>query len=275
MITNNFDSTVYFFYSPFINPLNKSKETHMAGIMKLKNVLREPNVVEVKPWKSIHNTIKEPMITGLGPFDIKESILAMGFARITKPDVLGSPTHAHPFDQWIYLIGESTNFVDFDADIEFTLGDKILKINYPCYIFVPKYTKHCPLDIKRVGKPFIFIDVSVTPEASVRSEKISKVGRPTYVAKNNKPAKKTKAAAAPKATKTVKASKTAKVAKAPKATKAAKPVKATKTPKIKKAAKPVKAAKTTRTVKAAKTAKVVKTVKAPKAVKKAKATKKK
>jgi hypothetical protein len=39
----------------------------MAGIMKLKNVLREPNVVQLKPWKSIHNTIKEPMITGLGP----------------------------------------------------------------------------------------------------------------------------------------------------------------------------------------------------------------
>ena len=158
----------------------------MAGMAKLKNVLREPNVVELKPWKSIHNTIKEPMITGLGPVDIKDSVLAMGFARITKPDVLGAPTHVHPFDQWIYLIGESTNFVDFDADIELTFGDEILKINYPCYVFVPKNTKHCPLDIKRVGKPFIFIDVSITPEASVRPEKPSKVSRPKYIAKNNK-----------------------------------------------------------------------------------------
>ena len=158
----------------------------MAGMVKLENVLREPNVVELKPWKSIHNTIKAPMITGLGQIDIMDSNLAMGFAHITEPDVLGSPTHVHPFDQWVYLIGESKNFVDFDADIEFTLGDEILKINYPCYIFIPKGTKHCPLDIKRVGKPFIFIDVSVTPEASVRSEEVSKVGRPKYVAKNNK-----------------------------------------------------------------------------------------
>ncbi len=212
-----------------MNPLNKSKETHMAGIMKLKNVLREPNVVQLKPWKSIHDTIKEPMITGLGPMDIKDSALAMGFARITKPDVLGTPTHAHPFDQWIYLIGESRNFIDFDADIEFTLGDEILKINYPCYIFVPKYTKHCPLDIKRVGKPLIFIDVSITAEASVRPEKLSKVvGRPNYIAKNNKPrkaSKKSKAAEAPKATKTVKA---AKATKAVKATKTVKKAKATK-----------------------------------------------
>ena len=158
----------------------------MAGMDKLKNVLREPNVVELKPWKSIHNTIKEPMITGLGPMDIKESALAMGFARITKPDSLGNPTHKHPFDQWIYLIGESKNFVDFDADIEFTLGDEIIKIDYPCYIFVPKETMHCPLDIKRVGKPFIFIDVSITQEASVRPKKLAKGGRPKYIAKKTK-----------------------------------------------------------------------------------------
>jgi hypothetical protein len=158
----------------------------MAGMDKLENVVREPNVVELKPWKSIHDTIKEPMITGLGPMDIPESVLGMGFARISKPDSLGNPTHKHPFDQWIYLIGESKNFVDFDADIEFTLGDEIIKIDYPCYIFVPKETMHCPLDIKRVGKPFIFIDISITQEASVRPEKTASVKRPTYIAKKNK-----------------------------------------------------------------------------------------
>jgi len=160
------------------------KEVVMAaGMDKLKNVVREPNVVELKPWKSIHDTIKEPMITGLGPTDIPESALAMGFARITKPDVLGYPPHKHPFDQWIYLIGESNNFADFDADVEFTLGDEILKINYACYIFIPKNVMHCPLDIKRVGKPFIFIDASITQEASVRPNKIAAVKRPRYITK--------------------------------------------------------------------------------------------
>ncbi len=158
----------------------------MAGMAKLENVMREPNVVELKPWKSIHDTIKAPMVTGLGPTDIPESALSMGFARITEPDSLGNPTHVHPFDQWVYLIGDTNNFADFDADVEFTYGDRVLKINYPCYIFIPKGTRHCPLDIKRVGKPFIFIDVSITPEASVRPDKITTGGRPTYVAKNNK-----------------------------------------------------------------------------------------
>jgi hypothetical protein len=106
--------------------------THRQSVF----VVREPNVVELKPWKSIHNTIKEPMVTGLGGMDIPESVPAMGFARITKPDSLGAPAHRHPHDQWMYLIGETHNFADFDADIEMRLGKKIVKINYPCYIFI-------------------------------------------------------------------------------------------------------------------------------------------
>ena len=152
----------------------------MPGMDNLKNVVREKNVVELKPWKSIHKTIKEPMVTGLN--EVPESVLAMGFARITEPVSMGNPTHKHPHDQWIYLIGESTNFGELDADIEMTLGDKIVKINYPCYIFIPKNIMHCPLDVKRVGKPFIFIDARVTEEASVRPESVKKHASIKYIA---------------------------------------------------------------------------------------------
>lgn len=158
----------------------------MAGMDLLKNVVREPNVVELKPWKSIHDTIKEPMVTGLGPMDIPKSVMAMGFARITKPDTLGYPAHKHPFDQWVYLIGDSKNFAKFDAEVEFGLAGKMVKINYPCYIFIPKNVMHGPLEIKRVGSPFLFIDARVTKEASVRPKKVAKVKQVTYIAKNNK-----------------------------------------------------------------------------------------
>ena len=155
----------------------------MAGMDNFKNVVREPNVVELKPWKSIHEEIKEPMVTGLGTVEIPESVLAMGFARITEPVCMGSPTHKHPFDQWIYLIGDSDNFAELDADIELTLGDEIVKINYPCYIFIPKGVMHCPLDVKRVGKPFIFIDTRITEEASVRPTSVKKQPQINYIAK--------------------------------------------------------------------------------------------
>ncbi|HHX74992.1 MAG TPA: hypothetical protein GX699_08835 [Firmicutes bacterium] len=158
----------------------------MAVMENLKNVVREPNVVELKPWKSIHDEIKEPMVTGLGTVDIPESVLAMGFARITEPVCMGAPTHKHPFDQWIYLIGDSDNFAELDADIEMTLGDKIVKINYPCYIFIPKNVLHCPLDVKRVGKPFLFIDARVTEEASVRPATVKKSPQVQYIATKKK-----------------------------------------------------------------------------------------
>ncbi len=126
---------------------------------KLGNVVREPNVVEFKPWKSIHSTITSPMITAWGSGDIPESKLAIGFAYITKPDTLGGATHSHAHDQWIFLIGgDGRNFLEFDADAEMLLGDRVRKVDYSCYFFIPANTPHCPLVVKRVGKPIVFID---------------------------------------------------------------------------------------------------------------------
>jgi hypothetical protein len=141
----------------------------MTKLQELKNIIHEPNVVEFQPWQSVHDTITAPMITALGAKDVPDSHLAIGFAYITKPESLGGDTHQHPFDQWIFLIGgDGQNFLDFDADVEMFLGDGYKKINYSCYFFVPKGMKHCPLVIKRVGKPLIFIDARITAEASVR-----------------------------------------------------------------------------------------------------------
>lgn len=153
---------------------------------KLKNVVRETNVVELMPWKSIHKEIVEPMITGLGNMEVHDSHLAMGFGRITEPVTMGLPTHKHPHDQWIWLIGEPEHFHEFDADVEMTLGDKIVKINYPCYIFIPKNVMHCPLDVKRVGKPFIFIDARISEEASVRPKTYKKHAPVKYIAPKKK-----------------------------------------------------------------------------------------
>ena len=66
------------------------------------------------------------------------------------------------------LILDGRNFLDFDADIEMFLDGEVKKVNYPCYFFIPKGMTHCPLEIKRVGKPLVFIDARVTEAASVR-----------------------------------------------------------------------------------------------------------
>jgi hypothetical protein len=153
-------------FASVLSTLNASamaaqKPTYMNSnaMRNLKNVVREPNVVELKPWQSMHASITSPMITALGGADIPGSKLAIGFAYITTPETLGGATHSHEHPQWIFLIGgDGKNFVEFDAEAEMLLGDEVRKVDYSCYFYIPPNTPHCPLVIKRVNKPIIFID---------------------------------------------------------------------------------------------------------------------
>lgn len=134
----------------------------MVSLEELKNVEHARNLIELKPWTSVIKTITHPMITALGGKDVPGNRLAIGFAHITRPDQISGPTHNHPHDQWIFLVGTSDNFVDFDADIEFELDHKVQKIDYPFYAYIPAGMDHCPLVVKRLGKPIIFIDARIT-----------------------------------------------------------------------------------------------------------------
>jgi hypothetical protein len=137
----------------------------MASLNELVNLRHESNLVELKPWKSMHDSITLPMITALGEKDIPGSQLVIGFAYIDKPEEkLGIQTHIHPSrDQWIFLFG-AKNFVEFDADAEIFLDDKYYKVDYPFYAYIPAGMAHLPLRITRVGKPLIFIDARVAPD---------------------------------------------------------------------------------------------------------------
>jgi hypothetical protein len=167
LVSKGHDVLGYNFNLPFLSK-SMIMEDDVISIDKLKNIKHGPNIIELKPWRSRHDTITAPMITALGAKDIPESNLGIGFAYITKPETLIEETHQHPFDQWIFFIGgDGKNFLDFDADIEMFLDGETRKVNYPCYFFVPKNMNHCPLVIKRVGKPLVFIDARMTEEASV------------------------------------------------------------------------------------------------------------
>ena len=136
----------------------------MVSLEKLKNVVQVPNLVKLMPGRSRHDTISAPMIASMGGKDVPGSRLAIGFAHIDKPDTIIDSSHTHLHDQWIFLTGTSDNFIDFDADIEFGLDNKIYKINYPFYAYIPAGMYHCPLIVKRVGKPIIFIDARIIEE---------------------------------------------------------------------------------------------------------------
>ena len=138
----------------------------MVSLGKLENIRHESNLIQLMPWKSIHESITLPMITALGERDIPGNRLSIGFAYIDQPEEkIGIETHIHPNrDQWIFLFG-AKNFVEFDADVEFYLDGEFRKIDYAFYAYIPAGMSHEPLKITRVGKPLIFIDARVAPES--------------------------------------------------------------------------------------------------------------
>ncbi len=137
----------------------------MGQLGQLKNIRHESNLIELKGWRSMHESITLPMITALGERDIPGSKLMLGFAYIDKPEEqIGIKAHIHTDrDQWIFLFG-ARDFTQFDADVEFYLDDAWHKISYPFYAYIPKGMTHEPLKITRVGKPLIFIDARIEPD---------------------------------------------------------------------------------------------------------------
>jgi hypothetical protein len=135
---------------------------------KISNVKHGPYISEFKPGYSLHKTITAPMIGAFGAKDIDGANLALGFSYLTEPFTMIAESHKHDFEQFLFFIGgDPKNFADFGAEIELTLDAEINTINYASWVYIPKGIMHCPLNIKRIDKPVIFIDARLTREASV------------------------------------------------------------------------------------------------------------
>ncbi len=81
-----------------------------------------------------------------------------------KEMIVGMPME-HDFIQIIGFIG--TNPMDcreFDAEIEFCLGEEKEKhiINTPTVVSIAKHLSHGPIEITRINKPFIFLELMLT-----------------------------------------------------------------------------------------------------------------
>jgi hypothetical protein len=61
-----------------------------------------------------------------------------------------------------FIGGDPTNITDLGAQIEFTLGDEKHVITRPAIVSIPKGLVHCPIVIKKVKKPLVFLEVSLT-----------------------------------------------------------------------------------------------------------------
>ena len=119
--------------------------------------------------KSKHPQIDYPMPLVQGGPDLNGANFSMGIAYVTKPVVMGGDPHSHDFDQILFFIGaDLKDAKNFDAELEMYLEDKFEPINSACFVHVPAGTMHGTVNVKKVNKPFIFMDITLAPLGSSR-----------------------------------------------------------------------------------------------------------
>ncbi len=91
-------------------------------------------------------------------FDNLNIDLHVNYHCMTKPLFMVHEPHAHPcYEILAFIGGNPLNIRDFGGEVELTLGDEKHIINSTCFVVIPPGLPHCPLNFKRVDKPFMFM----------------------------------------------------------------------------------------------------------------------
>ena len=88
--------------------------------------------------------------------------ITMAYHCVTKPKLFDM-THSHNFQEVLCFIGGNPlDITDFGAEVEIQLGPEHEKhtITKTSCVSIPPNLPHCPLNIKRVDKPIIFLEIS-------------------------------------------------------------------------------------------------------------------
>jgi len=88
-----------------------------------------------------------------------------------KPDVIIKTPHSHDFVEIIGLLGtDPMNCREFEAEFEWCLGEEQEKhiINVPTVVSMAKGLLHGPIEITKIDKPIIFLEVMLTGGYSIQ-----------------------------------------------------------------------------------------------------------
>ena len=128
-------------------------------------------ITELGTIQSIYKQITASQVAVGGERDLAGANFSLGWSYLTEPFLMVAEAHTHDFDQIIFFLGGDNNNVgDFGAEVEFHLGENEEKhiINYTSCVYIPAGVVHCPLNIKSVTRPIVFIDITLSPGFSIR-----------------------------------------------------------------------------------------------------------
>jgi hypothetical protein len=107
--------------------------------------------------------VVKPQAYFRGACQIPGSEFNSSFQIFVKPFFLDRVQHYHEHDEYLIFLGASfPNVVEWDADVEFTVGKlgedaETFQITQPTIVRIPAGIWHCPLQFKRIDKPILFM----------------------------------------------------------------------------------------------------------------------
>jgi len=117
--------------------------------------------------RPLTDTILSPTISFRGDSDLPGAGINLGFRYYVKPFKMELQSHHHDVDEYLFFLGGQLPDLtaNFDAEIEIFLGSEYERhiITRPCILYIPRGFEHNPMDIKRVGKPLLFMPLLLAP----------------------------------------------------------------------------------------------------------------
>jgi hypothetical protein len=113
--------------------------------------------------------------------------MSMGLQFVTKPFVSDNPCHTHNFHELLaWYGGNPDDPEDFGAEVVIYLGEEKEKhvFTSPTIVYLPEGFPHCPLEITRVDRPIIQLEIMLVGEGGTRDayfEEDLKVQKPAMV----------------------------------------------------------------------------------------------
>lgn len=103
-----------------------------------------------------------------GARQIPGANLNLGWQLFVRPMLLEKEPHTHDFDEYLVFLGGTLPdlFSSFQAEIDFCIGEELEQhlIDKATIIFIPRGMVHCPLNIRKVDKPFLFQAILEAPK---------------------------------------------------------------------------------------------------------------
>jgi len=97
--------------------------------------------------------------------------MTMGLQFVTRPFVSDNPCHTHNFQEFLaWFGGNPEDPDDFGAEVAICLGKEKEKYVFttPTIISLPVGFPHCPLEITRVDRPIIQLEIMLVGEGGTR-----------------------------------------------------------------------------------------------------------